>query len=139
DAATAAACGGQHILRPEQCEPPIGAQLIKCAWRCRRMPTVARSRDTPNPNWTVRGRDNVVNRPERVPSDTGEGHSAVTGTDVRASWEGSGASQGEPRPRERLRHRHPHGHRVRLYPYLDPATGSEVSGGPCEDASAGVT
>ena len=54
----------------------------------------------------------------------------VTGTDVRASWEGSGASQDEPRPRERLRHRHPHGHRVRLYPYLDPEAGSGVSGGP---------
>ena len=96
DAATAAACGGQHILRREQREPPVGAQLIKCAWCCRRMPPVARpirrgrrmarpARDTPNPNSTVRARHNVVNRPERVPSDTGEGHSAVTGTDVRAS------------------------------------------------------
>ena len=51
----------------------------------------------------------------------------------------SGASQAEPRPRERLRHRHPHGRRLRLYPYWDPATGSGVSGRPCENASAGVT
>jgi hypothetical protein len=43
------------------------------------------ARGTPNPNSTVRGRHNLVNRPERVPSDTGEGHSAVTGRDLRAS------------------------------------------------------
>ena len=109
DAATAAACGGQHILRPEQREPPIGAQLIKCAWRCRRTPTVARpirrgrrtarpARDTRNPNSTVRARHSVVNRPERLPSDMGEGHSAVTGTGVWTSWEMFGGISGRASP-----------------------------------------